>query len=122
MLGSQDLCKYQLESGSQCLSDRMGYNGSGKSNSGKKLPKYNSERKASDTIIHSHNNQHYYNYSDTKKINSEGVTDMKKSCNYLELPKTNYASHKAKASDNYSSGKLSYRKDSSEGYVSDCST
>lgn len=47
---------------------------------------------------------------------------MKKNCNYLELPKTNNGGSKAKASDNYSSSKLSYRKDSSEGYVSDCST
>lgn len=48
---------------------------------------------------------------------------MKKSCNYLELPKTVTAANKVKSTDNYSSGKLSsYRKDSSEGYVSDCST
>lgn len=102
------------------MSDRGGYYGKG--NSGKKSLKCNSERKASDTIIHSHNNQHYYNYSDAKKINSEGVTDLKKSCNYLELPKTSNQSNKLKTSDNYSSSKLSYRKDSSEGYVSDCST
>eukprot|EP00347_Sterkiella_histriomuscorum_P000870 403374207 len=103
--------KYQYESGSQCLSDR------GLPRSNKKQLKYNSERKGSDTIIQS--TSQYYNYSDAQNLNLEGVNlDMKKSCNFLELPKTN------NKQSNYSSGKLSqsYRKDSSEGYVSDCST